>query len=86
MKGISIDWEEGCVKHAGFYIELRFVKEWILKNTDIANDYVIFKTFNSKTGEIDRKYAWDTILFLVNKDIGLKNVFNEILQNEGLNG
>jgi hypothetical protein len=86
MKNLKINWKEGEVRHKGFFIPLNQVKKWILGNgyRDVVLQNEVYRSFNKITGEIDRKFAWDTVFFHVHKDYGLKNVFDEILVNENL--
>ena len=48
----------------GIYIPLRILKEEIIKNfgEESISNFQIDKKFNSQTGKIERKYAWDNII------------------------
>lgn len=51
------------------FLTNRQLREYVLKNhPDIAERYCIHKKFNSSTGEIEKKYAWHSIIDVMNKE------------------
>lgn len=51
------------------YITKRQLRDYILKNhKSIADQYCISKKFNSITGEIEKRYAWHSIIDVLNRD------------------
>jgi hypothetical protein len=60
------------------YITKKQLKDYVLNNyQDIVDQYCIYKKFNSVTGEVDRKYAWHSIIDVINRS-GLSD---KIIQN-----
>jgi hypothetical protein len=44
--------------------------------------YCIHKQFNRTTGAIDRKYAWDALIYDLKRDGTLKKILDYILEKE----
>ena len=72
------------VKYRGLLIPFSKIKKIVgdFVSERYLNEFVIFKTFNSSTGEIDRKYAWDSIIYKLNEDGYLEPILDSILSNE----
>ena len=83
MKKIGIDWDSQTVKHNSQVIDLKRVKDAISNLAPKLIDHYKFSPkFNSKTGEITYKYAWDSIFFDFHKSFGLKNLLDIIVRDK----
>jgi hypothetical protein len=85
MKNLNINYRTDEARHRGFAIPLRVVKRFILKYIpDEVEGLQIYKTFNPKTGDIERKYAWDTVFHRIHKKVGIDTIYELILKEENL--
>ena len=51
------------------FLTKRQIRKYILTHhQDIAEKYCLTKTFNKKTGEVERTYAWHSIIEVMNKE------------------
>ena len=51
------------------YLTKKQLRDYILNtHPDIADQYCIQKKFNSETGEIEKRYAWHSIIDVMNKE------------------
>jgi hypothetical protein len=75
------------LEYKGLYFPFRAVKKKILTegltDKELAQ-YCVHKTFNTKTGEIDRKYAWESIFNDLLKCGALGLLLDQIIQEEYL--
>ena len=61
---MKIDYQNRNVRFKGVNIQLEKVKEMVIKKYPaLVQEFQVHKSFNSKTGNIDRKYAWDSIFY-----------------------
>jgi hypothetical protein len=71
----------------GFYITKKHLRQHILEEYyDLASQYCISKTFNIKTGKIERKFAWHSILEALNDSNKSKDIieyFNGLGKKKG---
>jgi hypothetical protein len=71
------------IQYNNIFFPIRIVKKYIIKLYESRlKPYTIYKTFNKVTGNIDRKYAWDTIFHDFNSSNQLRDVLNRILNDE----
>ena len=83
MKKVTINWDDGDVYYNGKYIQIRKLKQFILKTwPELVHDYVIHRRFDERKNEVVRLYAWDSIFERVDKKIGLRKVMAIILKEE----
>jgi hypothetical protein len=51
------------------FLTKNHIRAYILReHPDLAEEFCIFRRFNPDTGELDKKYAWSTIIDIMNKD------------------
>lgn len=53
------------------------LRRYILEHyKDIADQYCIVRTFNNKTGDVDKKYAWHSIMEVLNDNGHSQEIIN----------
>jgi hypothetical protein len=75
------------IEYKGLYFPFRAVKKKILVEgltTEELAHYCVHKTFNTKTGQIDRKYAWESIFADMQSCGALAILLDSIIQEEYL--
>lgn len=66
--------------YKGVYVPLRLLKEKVKDEyPGMVHDHQIYKTFNKNTGEIDRKYAWDSIFYKLTKNKKIYKILDKLI-------
>lgn len=76
---LKINTNKQEVEYKGLFFPFPSLKK-ILKNTfpeDHFLRFCVYRTFNSHTGQIDRKYAWDSVF----QDLHNKGLLTPVLDN-----
>lgn len=74
-------YETGEVCYKGIYVPLRSLKKAALKEFPrIVSEYQIHKRFNPVTGEIERKYAWDSVFHILDKSRDLRKILDKLIK------
>lgn len=79
---INVDDDDLQYRHT--FIQLKYVRKEIqLKYPDLCKEYRLngSKIFNSQTGEIVWKYAWDSIYAILWKDGRLAKILNKLIRS-----
>lgn len=90
MKGrnrVKVSLTNGDVTHKGVSIPFRKLREPILKrHIELCMEFELkgARKFNKETGEIERKFAWDSIFIELRNSGELVKIFNQILKEENL--
>lgn len=77
---VKLDFHEEEIDYDGLKITFRLLKKHIERVLpDYIKEFQIFKTFNSRTGNIDRKYAWDSIFYNLRDNGKLEKIIKSII-------
>lgn len=65
----------------GQFLTKRHIRSFILKEyPELTEEYCIFRKFNRATGQVDKKYAWHSIMDVLNKDGRSEIVISKLLE------
>lgn len=79
---MKIFYDSQEILYKGHYVPMRLVKKRIIKEfPSLVSKYQIKKRFNSKTGEIERMYAWDSIFYTLEKSGDIDLILNKLLND-----
>jgi hypothetical protein len=83
---IKLKTSEQEVRYKGLCFSYTALKKKILASTHVSQltPYVIKKHFNKETGNIDCKYAWESIFLDMREDGRLATILEEIINEEYL--
>lgn len=72
------------VQYQGNFIPFNKIKSAAigLVSPEYLERFVILKKFNKVTGNVDRKYAWDSLMYEMRADGLLKQVLDAIIKKE----
>jgi hypothetical protein len=72
------------VKYNGLFFPISKIKPYVggFVKQDYLDRFIIHRAFNPKTGNIDYKFAWDSILHELHKDGFLGLILELILSDE----
>jgi len=83
---IRINTQDQDIEYKGLFFPFKAVRKIIQSqlSPEHLSDYCIHKTFNTRTGQIERKYAWESV-FQMLMELGLLHmILDEIIQKEYL--
>lgn len=84
QNSIQVDYEDDDIQYKGIFIPLEYVRKEIKKKfPDFIKEYRLngSKKFNSCTGEIIWKYAWDNIIATLWKSNRLDVILRQLIKN-----
>jgi hypothetical protein len=83
---IKIHTNQQELEYKGIYFPFKVIKKLIESIADPKDlkGYCIHKTFDKVTGNIIRKYAWETIFYDLNNSGALAPILDDIIQREYL--
>ena len=85
FKDLIINYRDSEVRCQGYSIPFQKLNKFIRERyPQFMEGMQISKRFNSKTGVIERKYAWNAVWGNINDAIGLNSVMRKMLALEGL--
>jgi len=62
------------------FITKKQIRKYILENhSDIADRYCLTKKFNAETGQVEKTYAWHSIIEVMNKEGHSEVMIKQIL-------
>jgi hypothetical protein len=86
MERIEIKTGKQEVKYKGLYFSFLQLRKHILKTVPKGDleKYVIHRKFNTKTGEIEYKHAWESVIIDMREEGSLVIMLDDIIKREYL--
>ena len=83
---MKINTNQQEVEYKGIFFTFHFLKKllWMQIDESLLLPHCIHRTFNIITGKIERKYAWDAVLFDLTQKGLLQPILDSIIETEYL--
>lgn len=81
-KKVKFNYDLEIVRFQGVDVPLKILKAEIERShKPLMDRYILFRTFDNKTGEIHRRYAWESIYLELKESGKLEQLLNKILKS-----